>query len=214
MSAKFRVIVPIQDPELAMPRAHFASAVRRQLSLAMASDTLQAIRGCQLVRDIVVVSPSPGLSALAAHFDAEFAHSGQGLGLNRAIEQALSKTRRAGDQMVAAIVSDLPALESAELSDLLVQAGRRRESVHTTDLGGAGVTFCAERVSNFQSCLAADPIRRRKPRGADVKEFVPGLRCDVDSSDGLRVANFLGLGLHTQSAVDDMQLFSKVAPLV
>ncbi|PVG80822.1 hypothetical protein DDE18_21470 [Nocardioides gansuensis] len=203
MSARYRVILPVQELHQAMPRSGLWPEERARLSHAFAADTLDAIRQCRSVYDIVVVSPDPGLAALAVDNGARFIPTEPGTGLNAAVDHAHAQTRDDSPQMVAAIVSDLPALQPDELEEVLAAAGRRHESVYATDLGDAGVTFQAERVATFEACLAPDPARRQRPRGSAVTA-APGLRCDVDTCDGLRIASYVGLGNATRRALHDL----------
>jgi 2-phospho-L-lactate guanylyltransferase len=104
--------------------------------------------------------------------------------------------------MVAAIVSDLPALQATELDAVLASAGRRRESVYATDLAGVRVTFQAERTAKFEARLALDLTRRRRPWAPELQNTPPGLRCDVDTCVAIRIAAFMGVGEATQRELD------------
>ena len=209
MSGRYRVIVPVQAPGHAMPRSGLDPVTRRSLSLAFARDTLDVVRACPLVREVVVVSPDPDVTTLASTVGAQFVCSDVGSEMNDAIEHAHRLTACTSDHMVAALVSDIPALHVGELEEVLGAAARRKDTVHVTDLGGLNITLQAERADTFTACLGPDPSQRMKPRGTTVQGLLPGLRCDVDTLPGLRVATFMGVGPATSQAIDALGLLNK-----
>jgi 2-phospho-L-lactate guanylyltransferase len=178
--------------------------VRSSLGLAFATDTLRAVAECKLVRDLVVVSPDAAIARLADEVGAVFVQSARGAPLNAAVDEAFRQTRGPSDQMVAALVSDLPALRTDELEDVMLAAGRRNSTMHVTDLGHREVTMQVERASTFTSCLAADSTRRQTPRGMPVHPLLPGLRGDVDTYAGLRIAEHMGVGKASCKALADL----------
>ena len=204
MSARYRVIVPVQAPSRALPRSGLAGDVRAKLHKAFAKDTLAVVRRCRSVLELVVVSPDETMAELAAGAEAGFVLSSYGVGLNAAVDEAHRQTHRAGDQMVAALVSDLPALQSDELEHVLAAAGRGNRTFHVTDLGHANLTLQMERATTFTACLASDPTKRRVPRGEPLMALMPGLRGDVDTCAGLRVAAYMGVGPATRQVMDEL----------
>lgn len=203
---KYRVIVPIQAPDLAMPRSGMRRDHRAHLSLAFATDTLAAVHRCRLVADLVVVSPDAHLEDVADRHDAAFVLAPSNMSVNDAVDLALNRTRRPTDQMVATIVSDLPAVQHQEVQDVLAAAGRLRHALHVTDLGHGNVTLHAEHASTFTSGLVGGGARGARPRGDNHRDLSPGVRCDVDTEAGLRIARFIGVGPATNQALIDLDL--------
>ena len=187
-----------------MPRADLSPSQRSALSVAFAIDTLSALSRSRNVHDIVVVSPNPEIAWLADGAGAEFVLSESGTELNDAIKMAHECTRQPTDQVVAAIASDLPALLTNEIDEVLALAARCRDATYVSDLCGTGVTFQAERAGTFAACLAPDPTTRHRPRGTNATALLPGMRCDVDTSDGLRIADFIGVGPATTTVISEV----------
>ena len=204
-----RVIVPVQDPKLALPRADLSPRIRSALVEAMAKDTLRVLAASRSVHSIVVVSPTQSVASLAMDVGAEFVLSESGTGINDAVTNAFRRTRLPSDQLIAAVAADLPAIRTDEVDEFLGWASRSRDAVHLTDFGGVGVTCHAERAASFTPCLAPDPALRRRPRGADANALLPGARCDVDTIEGLRVAAFMGVGPSTSAVMRALPGFAR-----
>jgi 2-phospho-L-lactate guanylyltransferase len=178
--------------------------VRSSLGIAFATDTLRAVAQCDLVRDLAVVSPDAAIAEIADEVGATFVQSATGATLNAVVDEAFRQTRDPWDQMVAALVSDLPALRTDELEDVMLAAGRRNSTMYVTDLGHRKVTMQVERASTFTCCLAADSTRRQTPPGTPVHPLLPGLRGDVDTYAGLRIAEHMGVATASRKALADL----------
>jgi 2-phospho-L-lactate guanylyltransferase len=183
------------------PDAHAA------LALALAHDTVAAVRAARAVRRLLVVSSDPVVAAELAALGVEVTPDADG-GLNPALRQgaALLRARDPG-AAVGALQADLPALRPEELDGALAAAG----VIFTT--GGARA-FCADAEGTGTTLLLAaagvplDPrfgvgsaARHRAAGAVALPGAWPGLRRDVDTRDDLCAAAELGLGAQTRAVL-------------
>lgn len=184
------------DDGVGEPSAH------ARLALALAHDTIAAVRGASGVGRLLVVSSDPVVAAELGAVGVEVVPDGPVAGLNAAYRHGAGLLGTDGP--VAALQADLPALRPQELSAALAAAW--------VAFGhGAPAAFCADAEGTGTTLLAAAPGQPLDPRFGDgsaaahrtagAQELVgdwPGLRRDVDTPDDLRAAAELGLGPHTR----------------
>jgi 2-phospho-L-lactate guanylyltransferase len=183
------------------PDAHAA------LALALAHDTVAAVRATRAVRRLLVISSDPVVAAELAAIGVEVAPDVGG-GLNAALRHGAGLLR-ADDPgaPVGALQADLPALRPEELDDAVATAG-------AVVLAGGGRAFCADADGTGTTILLAaagaalDPrfgdgsAARHRASGAVALDGAwPGLRRDVDTGDDLCAAAGLGLGPHTRAVL-------------
>jgi 2-phospho-L-lactate guanylyltransferase len=183
------------------PDAHAA------LALALAHDTVAAVRATRAVRRLLVISSDPVVAAELAAVGVDVAPDVGG-GLNAALRHGAGLLR-ADDPgaAVGALQADLPALRPEELDEAVAAAG----VILTT---GRGRAFCADADGSGTTLLLAaagvalDPLfgngsaARHAASGAVALDGPwPGLRRDVDTGADLCAAAELGLGLHTRAVL-------------
>jgi 2-phospho-L-lactate/phosphoenolpyruvate guanylyltransferase len=185
------------DHGLGEPRTH------ARLALALAHDTVAAVRAARLVRQLLVISSDPVVAAELAAIGVDVVPDGAA-GLNAAYTlgwQLLAHRDPAA--AVGALQADLPALRPTELDAAI-------EAATTAFAGGATRAFVADAEGTGTTLLLAAPGAPLGPRfGAGsaaahqesgARPLIgdwPGLRRDVDTADDLRRAAGLGLGPHT-----------------
>jgi 2-phospho-L-lactate guanylyltransferase len=112
--------------------------VRRQLARAMVQDVLDALARTPALERTVVITDEPAIAAAArgqgAIAIADAARAGQSAAVALGIERALAE----GFQRALCIPGDCPALDPADLHDLLSAPARRREVVIVPDRHGTG----------------------------------------------------------------------------
>lgn len=192
-------VVPVKRLEHAKSRLIMVSdAVRRELALAFALDTLTAAHRCPLVRDIVVVTDEArfprgrGWSVVAD----------PGAGLNAAVARGIRlSARHHPGYPVAVLMADLPALRSAEMGDALAEAAHHTVAF-VADAEGSGTTLPAARQApDLTPLFGHGSAARHRTLGAvPVGADVPTLRRDVDTVADFRDALALGAGRHTRRA--------------
>jgi 2-phospho-L-lactate/phosphoenolpyruvate guanylyltransferase len=201
------LVVPVKPLHVAKSRLRGAADhgagdadAHAALALALAHDTVTAVRAARAVRRLLVVSSDPVVAAELAAVGVEVAGDPGG-GLNAALRHGAALL---GDPLTAvgALQADLPALDPDELDAAL------------TAFGGAGRAFCADAEGTGTTLLLAGPGAALDPRfgaGSAAAHRAsgavalpgdwPGLRRDVDTADDLCAAAGLGLGPHTRAVL-------------
>jgi 2-phospho-L-lactate/phosphoenolpyruvate guanylyltransferase len=168
--------------------------VHADLVLALLADTVAAARDCAAVADVVVVTDDERAAATVRALGARTVPDEPDRGLNPALAHG---ARASGGDAVAALSSDLPALQSDELAAALAAAaGAPRCFV--ADAAGTGTTLLT---------AAGVPLDPRFGRGSAAAHAAagalplaggwPGLRRDVDTPADLAAAVRLGVGTAT-----------------
>lgn len=209
------LVVPVKSLGAAKSRLRGAAdrglgepAAHARLALALAHDTIAAVRGAGGVRHLLVVSSDPVVAAELAAVGVEVVPDADPPGLNAAYRRGAAMLHeRDPATAVGALQADLPALRPAELDEALaaavalLAAGTPR--VFTADADGTGTTFLLAAPG-----IALDPRfgigsahRHRESGARPLPGDWPGLRRDVDTSDDLRRAAEIGLGPHTRAVL-------------
>ena len=212
------LVVPVKELHAAKSRLRGAAdgglgepGAHARLALALAHDTVAAVRGCAAVRHLLVVSSDPVVAAELAAVGVDVVPDGPVAGLNAAYRRGAALLRRRDpDAVIGGLQADLPALRPDELCAALGAALR---------LFGSGAhpatrAFCADAEGTGTTLLLAAPGTPLDPRFGDgsaarhaasgavaLTGGWPGLRRDVDTSDDLRGAADLGLGVHTRAVL-------------
>ncbi|MGD0703606.1 MAG: 2-phospho-L-lactate guanylyltransferase [Trebonia sp.] len=215
------VLLPVKVLARAKSRlAVLAGDRRRELALALASDTVSAVVACPEVARVIVVTSDPvagqRLAALGAHIIDETAGNppelSRGLsadsadGSQHALNAALLRgaavaARRWPGTGLAALTADLPALRPAELSAALHAAGHGVAGASfVPDAAGVGTTLYAVPPGVEFRPMYGGTSRARHTAAAAAElslANIAGLRQDVDTPDDLRAAVMLGVGPRT-----------------
>jgi 2-phospho-L-lactate/phosphoenolpyruvate guanylyltransferase len=181
--------------------------VHAALALALAHDTVAAVRAARSIRRLLVISSDPVVTAELAAVGVDVAPDGTG-GLNGALRHGVELLRsRDPGTPVGALQADLPALRSEELDDAVAAfaavcaAGRDR--AFCADAQGSGTTLllAAAGVRLDPRFGARSAARHRVSGAVELTGTWPGLRRDVDTGDDLCAAAALGLGPHTRAVL-------------
>jgi len=222
-SARFRwtVLLPVKVLAHAKSRlAVLAGDRRRELALALASDTVSAVVACPEVARVIVVTSDPvagpRLGALGAIIVADVAakrsappsEDGRQDGLNAALlHGAAVASQRWPGTGLAALTADLPALRPADLATALRAAAAAGEAAFMPDAAGVGTTlYAVVPGGEFRPAFGGGSRRRHAAGGAAelTLDGVPGLRQDVDTPDDLRAAVALGAGFRTTAVAAEL----------
>jgi 2-phospho-L-lactate guanylyltransferase len=216
MTPTVDLVVPVKPLGAAKSRLRGAAdhgigeaGAHARLALALAHDTLTAVRAAGRVRHLLVISSDPVVAVEFAAVGVEVVPDGPVPGLNAAYERGAALLRdRDPAAAVGALQADLPALRPAELDAAVAAA------VAAFGAGLALRAFCADAEGTGTTFLLAAPgtalkpqfgagsARRHRDSGArPLAGDWPGLRCDVDTSDDLCHAGELGLGAHTREVL-------------
>nr|WP_236655170.1 2-phospho-L-lactate guanylyltransferase [Streptacidiphilus carbonis] len=198
---RWTLVLPLKPLARAKSRlADATGALRPELAMAFAQDTVAAALSCPSVARVLVVSDDGVAGAALAVLGAELLPDLPGAGLNAALAHGAEAAReRFGAGRVAALSADLPALRPAELDRVLrAAAGQRRSFL--ADAQGIGTTLLAAAAGVPLAPGFEGGSRLRHSRsGAHELTLpdVPSVRRDVDTLDDLREALALGTGPRT-----------------
>ncbi len=195
MSAvEWSVVVPVKRLATAKTRLAVSAALRRDLALAMALDTVTAAIGCPAVSRVVVVTDEDPL--LFATLGALVAVDEPAAGLNAAVEHGAAGVAGGG---LVALAADLPAFRGTDLLAVFEAVPPRGRGL-VADAGGDGTTLLAAAPGvALRPAFGADSRRRHIADGvADLtRAAAAGLRRDVDTVADLAAAARLGVGART-----------------
>ncbi|MDN5933408.1 MAG: 2-phospho-L-lactate guanylyltransferase [Pseudonocardia sp.] len=201
------LVVPVKRLTEAKTRLRGAAgddpATHARLVLALAHDTVRAVRTARLVRRLLVVSSDPVVAAEFAAVGVEVVPDGPEPGLNAAYAHGAALLRaRTPDGPVGALQADLPALRPAEL-DAAIAAFTGSPRAFCADADGTGTTLLlAARGTDLDPRFGIGSAARHAASGAvELTGGWPGLRRDVDTADDLDAATALGVGEHTHAVV-------------
>jgi 2-phospho-L-lactate/phosphoenolpyruvate guanylyltransferase len=183
------------------PDAHAA------LTLALAHDTVAAVRAARTVRRLLVISSDPAVATQLAAVGVEVVPDVTSE-LNAALRHGAALLQRDDpDASVGALQADLPALRPEELDDAVAQAeGLFAVGVpraFCADAGGTGTTLLLASAGAALSPLfgAGSAVRHRMSGALPLIGAWPGLRRDVDTGDDLSAAVALGVGPSTRGVL-------------
>lgn len=200
----FRLLIPVAPVAEALPRLEFAPERRAALSLAFAHDTIAAAKVTRTINEIVVVTSDPAVSELVTERRVRVVRSQPHAGLAEALAKARGQLESGSGPPTAVLVADLPALLPQELDEAL-RATTEGTEVCARDLGAGTPTLiaCREGFPDLDR-WSRIPLQRRwrENRG----RVLPGLVCDVDTLEGLRIAAYLGVGRATTEVLRTLSL--------
>jgi 2-phospho-L-lactate/phosphoenolpyruvate guanylyltransferase len=200
------VLMPVKVLDQAKSRlAELTGPRRAEFALALASDTVTAVRGAvgpgsgPAARVIVITDDqvaAVALAALGALIIPDEPRAGLNAALRHGAGYAAARWPRSG---TAALSADLPALRPAELGRALTAAAAW-PTAFVADAAGDGTTlYTAAPGAAFQPAFGLASRARHAAGGAAelALDGIPGLRRDVDTPADLRGAAGLGLGPHS-----------------
>ena len=202
MTAQFTVIMPIKAWDRGKSRLHVQPVARRALAEAFARDTLTAVLACDEVEQVAVVTRGDLVVELAhtagahvIHEPADHDFDALGFAIRHGIAWAADHRSHTP---VAIVPSDLPALTSGALGDLL-RTAVRHPFAFVADANGDGTTILTSRTPDLmRPGYGPGSAERHRAYGAYDLTAPPALRQDVDTLADLGAAHQLGLRRHTR----------------
>lgn len=187
-------ILPVKRFELAKQRlsADLEPALRLRLAEAMVSDVLVALAACESITQTLVVTNEPRVRELAAEHEARAVpdphETGQSPAVQIGIELALDERFR----RVLLVPGDCPALDPAELEQLLASASPPPSMVIVPDRHGTGTNaLLLDPPNAIYPTFGPGSFRRHRDRAfavgaeAHVRQL-PSLLLDVDTPRDLQ----------------------------
>jgi 2-phospho-L-lactate guanylyltransferase len=202
---QWSVIVPVKLLDVAKSRLQVATGVRTELALAMACDAVSAVLASARVGEVVIVTDDERAGTALAARGARVVADGPTAGLNPAVLHGASA---AVHGHVAAMTSDLPALLTTHLDDVLAVASGLPLTV-VADAAGTGTTLLTAAaaglltprfgIGSWSAHTAVGAVDLTATAG-------PTLRHDVDTLDALHAARRLGVGPETLRVMHEYAL--------
>lgn len=203
------LIVPVKPLAQAKTRLSVTTgdALRPELALAFAQDTVAAALRCPRVRDVVVVTDDPLVTGKLATLGARVVPDAPPApgpdtagGLNAALTRGAAAVRATRpDAPLATLNADLPALRPEELLRVLNAAGEHPRAF-LADADGKGTTLLSvlPGVPLAPDFGGASRARHTASGAVEIAlSEVDSVRRDVDTGADLAVALLLGVGPHT-----------------
>lgn len=202
---QWAIVVPVKRLAVAKTRLAVDPALRADLALAMALDTVSAALATPTVAVVVAVSDDERAIAHLTSCGALVVADEPDAGLNPALEHgAHAAVDAASARAVAALASDLPALRPDDL-DRALRAAAAGPCACVGDAQGSGTTLlAASDAAEFHPQFGPGSRARHVAAGAvDLTDAAAAsLRRDVDTLDDLRTAVRLGCGPETSRLVN------------
>jgi len=199
------VVVPVKRLDRAKTRLAVPAAVRADVALAMALDTVGAAVAARTVAEVVVITDDERAAASLAGVGARVVDDRPDAGLNPALVHGASAITTSH---VAALSSDLPALRPDDVDGVLGAALPHARAV-VADRAGDGTTMLAARdVAAFAPEYGEGSFAAHVRAGAVDLSSVANvrLRHDVDTLDALRLVLTIGVGRHTRRALTEIDV--------
>jgi len=203
------VVVPLKPTHLGKSRLQVPVGLRRSLAEAFALDTLAAVRGCDLVSNVVLVTADASVSSQVVPRAGWTVLEDRPLlsrgGQNAAIGSGIAWARsRRADSPIAVISADLPCLTTSVLTDVL---GRARDEAQTfvADAEGDGTTMLmASSPAGLRPAFgAASAYRHARLGHQQLRDIDVRARRDVDTVEHFAAARAWGLGQKTTAVWAD-----------
>jgi 2-phospho-L-lactate/phosphoenolpyruvate guanylyltransferase len=198
--ARWTIIIPVKRLSIGKSRLRGAPA-DDALVLAIALDTVDAARESDAVERVLVVTADAAIAEAVGRLGAEIVADRPDAGLNPAI--ALGDTHAGSDRPRAALLADVPALRSAELTDALHKAAGTCTRAYVADHAGTGTTLLiAPAGIELDPHFGPGSAAAHAASGAAALDGDwPSLRLDVDTAADLAAAAHVGLGRHTARVI-------------
>ncbi|WP_431977323.1 2-phospho-L-lactate guanylyltransferase [Micromonospora haikouensis] len=196
------VVVPVKRLGVAKSRLRGAlpGVPHEELALALAADTVAAVRACPAIAGVVVVTRDARVAAAVRAADVRVVPDAPDAGLNAAFRLGAAVAADGGG-WVAGLTADLPALRPAELNAALraIAAGPPGVRRFVADAPGTGtVLLAAPPGVPLDPRFGVGSAAAHEAGGAlPLAGDWPTLRRDVDTAADLAAAARLGLGPHT-----------------
>lgn len=193
MSVSLIAVLPVKRFPSAKERlasGGLSSAQRLALATGMLSDVLSALRRCDLVDDIVVVTSEPGAELLARGAGAQVVPDDPTEGHSDAAQRGIDWAVSDGAFHTLVIAGDIPTVDSAEIDSLIESLADDNEVVIIPDRHGSGTNALILTPAGVISPSFGDGSCGRHQQIA------------ADAGAQARVVTSVGIGLDVDTAAD------------
>jgi len=207
---RYGIVVPVKPRSVAKSRLlGMGDALRRELVVAFAVDTINAAMASPLVDAVLAVTDDHEFARELSDLGAHVIPDGTADDLNASLAQAAAEVHRRWPGLrIGALCADLPALRTDELTRALGEVPPDR-AMFVADTEDVGTTFLvAPALELFLPHFGLDSRRAHLDTGATELELadVHTLRRDVDTPADLAEAIRLGVGTRTSMVTAGLRL--------
>lgn len=207
---RYGIIVPVKPPSVAKSRLlGMGDAMRRELVVAFAVDTVNAAMASPLVDAVLAVTDDHEFARELSGLGAHVIPDGTADDLNASLSEAAAEVHRRWPGLrIGALCADLPALRTDELTRALGEVPTDR-AMFVADTEGVGTTFLVAPVLElFLPHFGPESRREHLDTGAAELDLadVHTLRRDVDTPADLAEAIGLGVGTRTSMVTAGLRL--------
>jgi 2-phospho-L-lactate guanylyltransferase len=204
-------ILPVKRFGVAKVRLgdELSGGTRRALAEAMVTDVLMALRRTKAVAEVQVVTSEPAAEAIGRGYGANVLFDGEEAGQSAATLIGIAHAIEEGATRVLLVPGDCPALDPAEVEELLDRPATGRSVVIVPDRHGTGTNALLLTPPDvIVPQFGPDSRAKHEQAAAAAKvpctvEEVPTLSIDVDTAEDLAalriaLANRRGGAAHTR----------------
>ena len=185
-------VVPVKNLTVSKRRLStvFTPLERRQLTLAMLEDVLNAVK-TSVVDKIVVIGEDDQVQEMASKFGASFLWA-KGASLNPAIEEATSWSVKDGAKSILVLPADVPLLNAKDLNRILELGMHGGSAVVLSPSQNWGTNALYQNPPQLiPACFGPKSflshIQEAYRKGISVRlHFSSGLATDIDSAEDLK----------------------------
>jgi 2-phospho-L-lactate guanylyltransferase len=214
------VVLPVKQLTRAKARlgeSGIGPAARVALATGMLMDVLEALDRSKLVDDVVVVSSDHHVEVLARSYGSQVIPDDPVEGHSEAALRGITWAVEEGAFHVLVLAGDTPAIDDAEIDELLRRLADGPEVVIIPDRHGSGTNALLLTPPDVMEPSFGDGSRERheglaRDAGADVRiAELESLALDVDTADDLEVLAHGLAGaprtraLHTRNAMSSLR---------
>ncbi len=220
-------ILPVKRFGIAKVRLgdELSGGTRRALAESMVTDVLMALRRTKAVSEVLLVTSEPAAEAIGRGYGATVLVDDREDGQSAATLIGIAHAMEDGAPRVLLVPGDTPALDPAELGELLDRPITGRSVVVVPDRHGTGTNALLLTPPDvIAPSFGPDSRARHEQAAADAGvpctvEEVPTLALDVDTADDLAdlriaLANRRGGAAHTRGMLSRLAGTRKAVPPV
>ena len=201
-----------------------SGGTRRALAEAMVTDVLMALRRTKAVTEALLVTCEPAAEAIGRGYGANVLFDDQEAGQSAATLIGIAHAIEEGAKRVLLVPGDCPAVDPAELEELLDRPATGRSVVIVPDRHGTGTNALLLTPPDvIAPAFGPDSRAKHEQAAAAAKvpctvEHVETLALDVDTADDLAalrtaLANRRGGAAHTRGMLSRIATTRKSAPV-
>jgi len=218
-------ILPVKRFEMAKARLgdELSGGTRRALTEAMVTDVLMALRRTKAVDQVLIITSEPAAEAIGRGYGADVLHDDLDDGQSAAALIGIAHALELGATRVLLVPGDCPAIDPAEITELLERPQLGRGVTVVPDRHGTGTNgLLLTPPDVIEPAFGPDSRARHEQAAAAAGvpctiEEIPTLSLDVDTAEDLAalrqaLADRRGGAAHTRGMLSRLAGFERSQP--